>query len=263
MNDILFITAITAVVIFFSVFCMLVVRKQFGYTELSKHNDVAGFIYAVVGVIYAVLLAFVVIVEWEMYREAKTKVDEEVRYMASVFRDMRAFAKSDVVNREHVSSIQREFVNYSEIVINKEWPLMAKGEASPEALETLHRIFNLVLEIRPQNDYEKIWYQEIVSNLNDFSDARNQRIISGKEGGIPVFMWTVMIIGGVVTIGFSFLFGTSNSIAQSFMVGTLACIITLVLLMIVAFDNPYEGIIRVNPEPFIEQLEHFKGYLKP
>ena len=33
----------------------------------EKHNEVAGFIFATVGVVYAVLLAFVVIVVWEQF----------------------------------------------------------------------------------------------------------------------------------------------------------------------------------------------------
>jgi hypothetical protein len=38
------------------------------------HNDVAGFIYAVVGVIYAVLLALMVIAVWEDYEKARDTV---------------------------------------------------------------------------------------------------------------------------------------------------------------------------------------------
>ena len=34
----------------------------------QRHNDVAGFIYAALGVIYAVLLALVVISVWEEYQ---------------------------------------------------------------------------------------------------------------------------------------------------------------------------------------------------
>jgi hypothetical protein len=37
----------------------------------QKHNDVAGFIYAVLGVVYAVLLALVVIAVWEEFDAAK------------------------------------------------------------------------------------------------------------------------------------------------------------------------------------------------
>src|SRR4028118_578863 len=51
----------------------------------QEHNDVAGFIYAVVGVIYAVLLALVVIAVWEEHEEAKATVREEANGLADVF----------------------------------------------------------------------------------------------------------------------------------------------------------------------------------
>src|ERR671916_330952 len=50
-----------------------------------EHNDVAGFIYAVVGVIYAVLLALMVIAVWEEHEEAKATVREEANGLADVF----------------------------------------------------------------------------------------------------------------------------------------------------------------------------------
>src|SRR5918998_1901968 len=47
-----------------------------------EHNDVAGFIYAVVGVIYAVLLALMVIAVWEEHEAAKATVREEANELA-------------------------------------------------------------------------------------------------------------------------------------------------------------------------------------
>jgi hypothetical protein len=43
----------------------------------QRHNDVAGFIYAALGVIYAVLLALVVITVWEEYQAASETVEQE------------------------------------------------------------------------------------------------------------------------------------------------------------------------------------------
>ena len=51
----------------------------------QKHNDVAGFIYAVLGVIYAVLLALVVIAAWEEHEAAKATVGAEANELAEVF----------------------------------------------------------------------------------------------------------------------------------------------------------------------------------
>jgi hypothetical protein len=43
----------------------------------QEQNDVAGFIYAVLGVIYAVLLALVVIATWEEFGRARITVEAE------------------------------------------------------------------------------------------------------------------------------------------------------------------------------------------
>ena len=46
---------------------MLLTRSIFGVSRLPENNEVAGFKFAVVGVFYAVLLAFVVVAVWEEY----------------------------------------------------------------------------------------------------------------------------------------------------------------------------------------------------
>jgi len=254
MTDILVFVIVTGLVMAVSVLCLVIVRKVYGHALMAKHNDVAGFIYAVIGVIYAVLLAFVVIVEWEMFRNADSRVQEEVQCMASVLRGMQVF------DEPQKSLVPKEIVNNTNIVINEEWALMAKERVSENAVKSAMRIYTMVTQIKPANEHQKIWYQEIISRLNNFYNARNHRIQSAKEG-IPDFMWSVMVVGAVITIGFSFLFGMENLWAQSFMVASLAGIITLVLLLIVALDHPYDGVIMVTPDAFVDQLARFKAYL--
>src|SRR3569623_1288615 len=51
----------------------------------QQHNDVAGFIYAALGVIYAVLLALVVIAVWEEFQAADATVEQEANATAEIF----------------------------------------------------------------------------------------------------------------------------------------------------------------------------------
>ena len=51
----------------------------------AQQNDVAGFIYAVVGVVYAVLLALVVIAVWEQFERARETVESEANAVAEIF----------------------------------------------------------------------------------------------------------------------------------------------------------------------------------
>jgi hypothetical protein len=51
----------------------------------QKHNDVAGFIYAVLGVAYAVMMGLMVVAVWEQWAAAKTIADDEASEVAEVF----------------------------------------------------------------------------------------------------------------------------------------------------------------------------------
>ncbi|MBV8771601.1 MAG: hypothetical protein JO166_04605, partial [Deltaproteobacteria bacterium] len=59
----------TLVAVFAAASCGgLLVFHRLVHIDLRKaHNDLAGFIFAVVGVIYAVLLAFIAIATWESF----------------------------------------------------------------------------------------------------------------------------------------------------------------------------------------------------
>ena len=50
---------------------LMLVQRLVPSQKRRQNNDVAGFIYAVMGVVYAVLLALVVIAVWEHFQKAR------------------------------------------------------------------------------------------------------------------------------------------------------------------------------------------------
>ncbi len=54
-------------------------RRIWGPDRLKLNNEVAGFKFSVIGVLYAVLLGFVVIAVWEDYRNTETAVRNEAK----------------------------------------------------------------------------------------------------------------------------------------------------------------------------------------
>ena len=100
----------------------------------QEHNDVAGFIYAVVGVIYAVLLALVVIAVWEEHEAARATVRDEASALAEVFWLARRLPGPEGPR------IQELARSYATVVAEEEWPLMKDGRASPRAWALLDDI---------------------------------------------------------------------------------------------------------------------------
>jgi hypothetical protein len=70
-------------------------------------------------------------------------------------------------------------------------------------------------------------------------------------------MWGVLLGAGGITIGFSYLFGTKNTVAQALMIAGLAMTIALVLLSIFALEKPFAGVTRIEPEAFNQTKDIF------
>src|SRR5947209_1216393 len=75
---------------------LYIVRRAVPYGVLKQNNDVVGLVYAMVGVVYAVLLGFTVVVCWEQYEGAAHNVEEEASTVGDLFRDARGFGEADV-----------------------------------------------------------------------------------------------------------------------------------------------------------------------
>jgi len=225
----------------------LLVRRIVGADVLARHNDVAGFIYAVVGVLYAVLLGFTAIIVWEQFRRAQEGAELEANALADLFRDAQVFP---VAVRDQVENRLRD---YARLVVEEEWPAMAAGEVSEPTWDAYNLLWRTYHEFTPENEHQRIWYGQSVERMQLLGDERRNRLLSVRAG-VPAVMWAVLLGAGAVTIGFSFFFGTPNPRAQGLMSGALALTIGVVLLSILALEHPFAGGTRVDPEA-LEQVQ--------
>ena len=236
----------------------LLVRRSVGAEVLAQHNEVAGFIYAVIGVVYAVLLGFSAIIVWEQFRRAQEGVEREANALADLYRNSRVFPPE---MRNAVELRVREHVR---LVVEKEWPAMAESRSSSETWDEYNRLWRTYEEFEPQNEHQRVWYAESLQRLNALADARRDRLLRVRSG-VPAVMWGMLLGGGAITICFSFLFGMRNVRAQAFMTGGLTLTISVALLSILALQKPFAGISRVGPEAFhqvdriLEQLRQPGG----
>jgi hypothetical protein len=218
----------------------------------QQHNDVAGFIYAVLGVIYAVLIALVVIAVWEDFVAARVTVDREASELDDVFRLAHPLPEPE--GRQ----LQQLARSYAQVVVDEEWALMAQGRTSPQAWNLLDEMTLLFENVEVRTRAEQMLYGEALDRINELSDARNARLVEAGEG-IPTVLWGVLIVGGILAVGFTYLFGLENTLVHKLMVGVLALSISLVLFTIGVLEYPFSGGVRVSPEPFEVVLERFES----
>lgn len=252
-------TGILLVIVFPAVVVLVQwgIRRRWPALTRGEQNDVVGFIIAVVGVIYAVLLAFVVIVAWETFDEAEEVVGEEASALRTIYRD------SIGLPPETQAPLQDLVRRYATEVINDSWPAMAEGRpGDPEAGD----LFDEMAEVLSSTPVTTPAQQEFVGaeaeRLNELVSLRSQRL-DFIESGIPGILWIALIVGAVVTVGFALLFGVERAAIQMLMVGSLAALVGVLLFVAVGFNYPFAGGVAVEPEPFERVLDDFGEYTPP
>src|SRR5688572_13514221 len=79
---------------------LTIVRRTVPHDRLARHTDIAGYVYAVIGVIYAVILAQVVIAAWEQYRDARAVADDEANAVLNLARLAQIWSEDDRLDVE-------------------------------------------------------------------------------------------------------------------------------------------------------------------
>ena len=208
------------------------------------HNELTGFIVAVISVTYAVLLAFIAIATWESFAQSVDIVDREADAVGSIYRDTLGLAPE--IGKEIRSDIRV----YTDTVVNQEWPVQQQGKIPTQGWEPLRRIHSAIVMIHPANAGEAVLQAELLKTLNSLYSARSSRL-SAVGGHIPEVIWWVIFFGGALTTSFTFLFGFHDIRMHLMTTTAVSTSMALVVVLIVALDWPFRGKVSVTPEAFV------------
>lgn len=234
---------ILAVVLGFAALALYLLQRFVPHPVREVHNDVAGFIFAAVGALYAVLLAFVVIAVWENIDGARKTTFQEADALAGVYWISRELPAPLGPQLEH-STLQ-----YANLVKDDEWPLMARHQSSPEATELVYQMRQTVFAMAPANDQQRVLYDHAITHLDNLASERRARL-SLIDEEVPALLWIALIAGAILTVGFTFLFGLSSTGSHTLMVLTLAGLVVISLIVIKEMDFPFAGVAAVKPTAF-------------
>ncbi len=230
----------------------LVVSHRAIQTEhLGINNELAGFKFATVGAIYSVLLAFAVIVVWEKFNDAETAVVDEAGAAATIYRLAAGTDPGTVAMRAALG-------NYLKLAIDQDWPEMAQRSESHNATLALDTLYRSAVDLAQDKTRQPAVIGEIFTQLDSITKARRTRLHLAA-GIVPGIVWLVLSAGAVLTVGFTFFFGTRNLAAQVMMSGVLSALVFIGLLVIVSLSHPFTGPAAVDSKVLQRVAEDFGG----
>lgn len=223
----------------------VLVRRRMKTPTDDAHNEVAGFIFAAVSVLYAVVLAFLVFAVWEQYSGAKQAASNEAAALVAATRVTTSFPEPA---RSKVHDLLRE---YGEIVLNNEWKEMGQDtpgyDGNPRATAVISEVWAIYQQLPPAS---------VDSNttlfLTNLSQQRAIRLQSNDA--LPGIFVIVLVAGAVVTICFCLVLHMEDVRLHAGMTALLTCMIAIFLWLILATNHPFAGSVRVTPDAFEHAL---------
>lgn len=228
----------------------LLVRRFVKLEKLASNNEVAGFKFATVGVLYAVLLAFSIVVVWEKFNDAQATVEREAAAAAVIYRLVPGLAPTQA------KDTRAALTAYLKSIVTDEWPAMENGHANQRTGKALGAIYTGLLVADTTAKGDATVKAEIFNQLNLMTQARRTRLLAA-EGDVPGPVWFILFGGAVLTVAFTFFFGTQNLHAQTLMTALLTLLIFSELLIAIALDRPFTGGIKESPDAIAHVLTDF------
>ncbi len=235
-----------------SILAGVCIRRRVRAAELKANHDIAGFTFGVVGVLYAVLLGFVVINVWEDFTTSQELCEDEANRIVNVYRDVSVLPVAD---REGIHGKLR---SYAGSIVQEEWSGLAEGKESRNVDRLLNEIWAALLSAQPTTDKEKIFYEAAVTRLSDADGLRAKRILASRRYLHPL-LYLALITGGILSTAFVYFFAHERMFAQILIIGSLSFIISLFIFLIIIIDNPFAGKFSIKPDAMEHAIEVIDG----
>ncbi len=234
----------------------VLVRRRVGFDRLSLNNEIAGLKFGTVGTLYAVLLAFAIVIVWGKFSDADNAAAQEAAATATLYR------LADGIAGDPGTAFRDRLTHYARSAATEDWPAMERGGGSRATTRALDAAYQALLTFSPTDGRGGALLSEALHQLDLVTQARRARV-SMASGIVPGVLWFVLVGGAFLTVGFTLFFGAENLRVQATMTGVLTFLIFSGLFVVIAIDHPFAGSVKVGPHALSAVLEDFGPAARP
>jgi hypothetical protein len=236
---------------------LFVVHPILSHGVRTVHNDLSGFVFATVGVLYAVLLGFVAVAVWQNFAQVDSQVQSEANLVGDLYRDTVAFPEPSASRLRHFLFV------YAEIVVQDEWTALAAGRVDEaEGWQLLDKFHTELIQFQSNDGSVGIMRADAIKTLNQLYDTRRGRFHAATSE-LPSILWWNLIAGAVMLMMFTYLFGAPRLWMHAIMVSLLGALIGLIMALVVLLNNPFRGSNHVSIAPFHRLVKDVEAMAYP
>lgn len=234
--------------------CLVFGRSRAHEQADDRDADSRGFLGAVISGLFIVSLAFYVVIVWEGNGAAEDNASREAAAVADVYWQTAVMPQPQ---RDHIRGLLTE---YPKLVADREWPRLAVGESDETTTETLNSLHSEILSLPTSPDQVKTARERSLERLREITDLRRDRI--GSAGGLDDtgrLMLIGTIAGAAAMIIFPLMIGFTARKRHILQMSVTAAILAFVCVLCAGMTQPFDGMLRVEPDSFTSLTEELAG----
>lgn len=251
MNWMILVGILTVLVMVLIVFTRRVIHRNVPLDVIREAHDVSAVVYTNLGVIYAIVVGLMAVHGQDRWIEVRETAERESGYIIAVGRSAQA------LHSPAGDEIVRRAVTYARAVADAEWDDDIDGP-SPVARKAMIGLWDAVHAMEATTDGIKPASQTTLSSMNDLMLTRMTRISLMREHIGPL-LWSILLGGGVLLIGFLVFFAPKTERLHSLLTLTVTVSVVSVLLLIFMYEHPTDGVLSLSPEPYRAAAEILLG----
>lgn len=193
-------------------------------------NTLAGIFFGAITVFYSLILAFVIMAEWDDYNNLNKAITSECDKLNSIM------VHSSAMPHTIKTMIGTSLDAYCKQVISQEWTMQkSKAIDHPSAIPALRY---LILTTTPENSIQESVLKVIDDDLSTISDLRRSRL-SHTHSQLPSLVWKVLEAGAIMLVVFCYFFNISSTQLQRIYLSFFVCLLAMCLSIIYNLDHPF------------------------
>jgi hypothetical protein len=226
----------------------------------QKDTDTVGLTFAIVAVVYAVLIAFIVVDVFETSAKDGQIATAEANKLSNLMLDTAGLPP------QIAGEVRADLDQYIDIVVKSEWPSQQAGKIGDAVFEpgwtVLAHLSKRLAVFEPATMGQNVNKGEMLHTMNDLIKARRSRILAAGEH-LPLVVWQILLLAGAVAVGYTYLFGAHSFRIHMAITGLISATIALVFVLIIALDYPFRGEVSVSDDAFVNVKTTAAGALGP
>ncbi len=135
---------------------------------------------------------------------------------------------------------------------------MAQGRTSPRAEALAAELRSSIQDFEPRTEAEQALQSEGLTQVGELDENRTLRLFKVRDGSPPI-LWVVLVVGGVITVVFTYLIGMETLWLHMLAVAALTVLVTHILYTDSVLEYPFNDAARVGPDAFELVLRQIEG----